>query len=354
MTSPAPREAWASVVRSDPNAVVSQSLAWRDALVASGEYRDVSLLYEFPSGRRVVLPLAQRRVLPGGLASWPGDWGVGGPICEGGAVRADEAAHILADVARRRTLAVEIQLSHAADALWLSQARHFRVHPAACYVLDLAGGFGEVWQRKFRGTARTAVRKAERSGLEIDVDSSGGLLADFFALYEKSIQRWAAMEGEPSWLTRRRMTRAASPAMLSLVAGHLGDACTTWVARREGEAVAAIIVLRWGAHAKYWRGAMDKEAAGPVRANNLLHRLAIEQACLEGCRLYDMGYSPPGSAISAFKETFGAALRHTHSLRAERLPLADAERVARTAVNRAARLPRLALGRSGRPSRSGR
>jgi hypothetical protein len=45
----------------------------------------------------------------------------------------------------------------------------------------------------FRGTARTAVRKAERSGLDIEVDRSGRLLPVFCDLYEKCIQRWAGM-----------------------------------------------------------------------------------------------------------------------------------------------------------------
>ena len=64
MTSPVPREVWEAALRSDQGAVVSQSLAWSDAVFASGRLEDVSVLYEFSSGRQVVLPLARRRGRP--------------------------------------------------------------------------------------------------------------------------------------------------------------------------------------------------------------------------------------------------------------------------------------------------
>ena len=326
VTSPVPRAVWESLLRSDRNALVSQSLAWRDAVFASGRYEDVSRLYEFPSGRQVVVPLARHRPRPrwaAVAASWPRGWEVGGPISEGGRVSPAEAAAVLADVAGRGMLTAGIRLRHDADAAWLSEARQFRVVERGCCVLDLAGGFGEVWQHRFRGTARRAVRKAERSGLDIEVDRSGRLLGVFYDLYQQSMPRWTALRHEPLWLTRWRMASVnpASPDRLALVAGNFGEGCATWVARSQGRPVAAIIVLRSGAYAKYWRGAMDKEAATPVRANDLLHRLAIEEACRDGYRFYDMGFAQPGSSLAGFKEKLGTTLHFTHTLLAERIPL---------------------------------
>jgi Acetyltransferase (GNAT) domain len=326
VTSPVPREVWESVLRADLNAVVAQSLSWRDALFASGLYRDLSLLYEFPSGRQVVLPMARHRGAPSWAAlaaSWPRGWEAAGPICPGGRVSPEEAAAVLTDVACRGPLATEIRLRHDADTTWLSEARQFQVDKACTYVLDLQGGFDRVWQHRFRSEARTAVRKAERSGLDVEVDRSGRLLGVFSELYEKSIRRWSAkQQHEPLWLTRRRMTWVSptSPARLALMAENFGEDCATWIARSKGQPVAAIIVLRSGAYAKYWRGAMDSEGANPVRANEFLHRLAIEEACREGYRFYDMG-SAPGSSLARFKEKLGAAPVLTHILRAERLPV---------------------------------
>jgi Acetyltransferase (GNAT) domain len=337
VTSPVPRAVWEAALRSDGHAVVSQSLAWRDAVLADGRYQDVSLLYEFPSGRQVVLPMARHRRRPPlatVTASWPGGWGVGGPISLGGRVSPAEAGAVLADVARRGTLAAEIQFRHEADEAWLRETGRFRAERRGCHILDLDGGFGRVWQHRFRGTARTAVRKAERSGLDVEVDRSGRLLPVFNELYEKSIQRWAAMQHEPLWLSRWRTIQATPPRMLEVVAGRFGTDCGIWVAWSRGVPVAAIIVLKSGGYAKYWRGAMDKELATGARANDLLHRLAIEDACEEGYRWYDMGYSRPGSRLASFKEKLGATLYFCHTLRAERLPMHAAGQFSRDLAKR--------------------
>jgi hypothetical protein len=165
------------------------------------------------------------------------------------------------------------------------------------------------------------VRKAERSDIDVDVGRSGRLLSEFCDLYDKSIQRWSGMQHEPLRLTRWRTIRETSPRMLASAARSFGPDFAVWVARSQGEPVAAIIVLRSGGHAKYWRGAMDKELASPLRANELLHRLAIEEACRDGYRCYDMGFARPGSHLAEFKKKLGATLHTAHTLRAERLPL---------------------------------
>jgi hypothetical protein len=335
--TPVPRALWESLIELDADAVVSQSPAWRDALCASGGYRDVSRLYEFPSGRNVILPLARRRRTPRRLAtaaSWPGAWGVGGPISQDGRIDGAEAAAVLADAARWGGLGVAIQLRYNADRSWLSEAGRFQVEDHGFLVLDLAGGFGHVWEHRFRGTARTAIRKAERSGIDVEVDRSGRLLPEFGDLYDKSIQRWAGMQHEPLRLTRWRTMRETSPRILASAARSFGQDCTVWVARSGGAPVAAIIVLRAGAYAKYWRGAMDKERAGPLRANELLHRLAIEDACREGYRFYDMGFARPGSHLAEFKKKLGATLHTAHTLRRERLPVHAVDRRSRDMVKR--------------------
>jgi len=335
VTSPVPRAVWDSLLRSDPAAVVTQSLPWRDAVFAGGHYRDVSRLYEFGSGRRIVLPLARRRLATAWTtttASWPRDWGICGPICEDGQVSAAEATAVLADLAGRGTVAVELRLPEGAAGTWRAAARGYQVEERGGHLLDLAGGFSEVWSHRFRGTARTAVRKAERSGVEVEVDRSGQALQVFFELYEKSIRRWAEMQHEPVALTRWRTIRATPPRMLAAVAEHFGQGCEIWVARVEGMPIAAIVVLRSGSNAKYWRGAMDKELATPVRANEYLHSLAIEQACRDGCRWYEMGQTRPGSPLASFKEKLGATLQPGYTLRTEHLPLDATRRRTRRVV----------------------
>jgi lipid II:glycine glycyltransferase (peptidoglycan interpeptide bridge formation enzyme) len=121
---------------------------------------------------------------------------------------------------------------------------------------------------------------------------------------------------------------------MSLVSRHFGANCNIWVAWQQGIPLAGIIVLASGAYAKYWRGAMDAGPANRVRANDLLHKLAIERACQDGCRWYDMGWSRPGSTLAGFKEKLGANLDYTVTLRTERLPLQATARISRETVKK--------------------
>lgn len=324
MTSPVPRDVWESALKSDVTAAVTQSLPWRDALFASGRYKDVSRLYEFGSGQRIVLPLARRRVLPGRTAvteSWPSPWAFAGPISQDGQVTDAEAAAVLADLAASTMLAVRVKLRHDADDAWLAAASQFEVEPIADWVLDLRGGFGDVWERKFGSSVRRAVRKAERSGLDVEVDQSGRLLGVFHDLYQKSVLRWAALQHAPVWLTRMRLAGETAPARMELMAKCFGPDLATWVARSNGEPVAAIVTIRSGAYTKYLWGAMEKEHAGLVRAPDLLHRLAIEEACQKGYRFYDFGGARPESSLGAYKKKFGATLAFRHTLYRERIPI---------------------------------
>lgn len=323
------RETWTVIAKSDPDATVLQSPGYRDAVLASGGYHDISRLYSFPSGNRVIVPLTRRRMQPAMLAraaSWSTPWGAGGPICEDGRLAADEAAAILSNLSRLNTNAVQLVLPYRANGVWTAQAGKFAVTAAPCHVLDLRGGFDVVWRDRFRSSARRAVRKAENSAVEVEVGRSRKLIDEFYGLYQASMDRWASAWRLPAWAVRRYFTRQQlSPAMLALVADNLGEDCRIWMARRHGQPVAAIVTLAYGDSVRYWRGAMDKELASPVRANNLLHRLAVEDACRAGYRAYEMGYSPSGSPLARFKESFGAGLHFTHDLRLERIPVMAAE-----------------------------
>ena len=80
--SPAPRDEWLRLLEADPAAQITQTPDWLGCIRAVAPFRDTSRLYRFDDGRTVLLPLAGRR-LPRRLdfrASWPFDWGIGGPV----------------------------------------------------------------------------------------------------------------------------------------------------------------------------------------------------------------------------------------------------------------------------------
>jgi lipid II:glycine glycyltransferase (peptidoglycan interpeptide bridge formation enzyme) len=119
------------------------------------------------------------------------------------------------------------------------------------------------------------------------------------------------------------------------VAAGMGESCRVWVARRDGHAIAAIVVLTYGDQAYYWRGAMDKERVTGTGANELLHCSALEDACAAGVRQYDLGVSPT-EALARFKAGFGPRRERLVTYRFERVPVSHVETWVRDAAKRVA------------------
>jgi Acetyltransferase (GNAT) domain len=336
VTSPAPRDSWQAVLASDPRALVFQTPEWMDCICRFGPYEDVSRLYELPGGRRLVLPIVRRRNLPGALtseASLPANWGPGGIVATGG-VRAEDLITVLSDLPDRRRLRMSLRPGPLDGQVWaLARPPGAVVVPRVAHVLDLDGGVERVWKKRFTGRARTAVRKAERSGLTVERDTSGRLVPVAYELLERSVDRWASQQHEPLALARWRHRHRDPIRKFELIAATLGEACRTWVAWQGTKPAAAALVLQ-GGNASYVRGMMDKDLAGPTCANYLLQRLAIEEACEAGCRYYDMGETGGSDSLALFKTSFGARACAYADYHIERFPITALDRHARRLVKR--------------------
>jgi Acetyltransferase (GNAT) domain len=336
VTSPAPRDVWEVTLDTDPRALAFHTPRWLDCVCAFGGYEDASRLYELPEGRRLVLPLVRRRNLPTPLtteSSLPTTWDPGGIVASGG-VQTRDLERVFDDLAGRAVLRTSLRPSPLDAAAWAAACPPgVAAIPRLGHALELEGGFGRVWKEQFKGTARTAVRKAERSGLTVERDTSGKLVPVLYELFERSFERWAEQQHEPLAVARWRRRRRDPIRKFELIAQTLGEACRIWVAWRHGDPAAAILVLH-GANASYTRGMMDKELAGPTRANYLLHKLAIEEACEAGCRYYDMGESGSSESLAQFKTRFGARAQQYAEYHLERLPMTAVEQHARSLVKK--------------------
>ncbi|MFJ9378721.1 GNAT family N-acetyltransferase [Streptomyces sp. NPDC101455] len=309
VSSPVARDIWLDAVAADPEALVTQTPGWFDAMAEAHPYQDASRCYQWESGRRLILPAVRRRwTTPSRSAelAWPTDWGIGGVLAPGGPVTAMEATAVFEDLGRRPDAIAYLRPAPRADPVWRATAPDsVRLHPRTTHVLDLTGGFDTVWQQRFTGRARTALRKAERSGLTVERGNNTRLLNDFRQLYELSVRRWADQSGIDHQRAVRRAELTDPRRNFAAVARNLGTDCVLWLAYLAGAPVAGAITLWHGPHAKYWRGAMDKSAAA-TSGPTLLQVLAIREACERGCHSYHMGDSRPGDSVARFKEMFGA------------------------------------------------
>jgi len=342
VTSPAPRDVWQDVLRSDPAAFVYQTPAGLDAICAQSDYEDASRLYAFPDGRRIVLPLFRRKGRPAWLTVEKAP--AVGSLVAAGPVRPEELRAIFADLAQRPVLRTIIRpTALAADSWAVAAPRAAGTRRCVSHVLDLQGGFEVVWKERFNQQARRAIRKAERAGLEVESDCTGKLVPEFCALLQSSVVRWAEQRREPGLLARWRTRDDGTQRKLRILAESLGESCRIWVARVDGQPAAAIVVLQ-GANAHYTRGAMDKDLAGPSRASFLLQKLAIEAACEAGCRYYNMGETGSSESLSRFKSHFGAEAYTYSEYRFERFPITRLETSARRFAKRLIDLRRRTAG----------
>ena len=324
--SPAPRDAWEEVLRSDPFALETQSPAWADAMCVAGGFENVSRLYETADGRRLVLPLLRRSLAGGAVAfeaSNPPHCGVGGLLAPGGAC-AGEITAVFDDLAQRRVLSQSVWPNPLLASAWTdaAPARATAITRRA-HLLDLEGGWEEVWSKRFQKSSRTGARRAERCGVTVECGTAGRLVPEFYQLLEQAAARWARLQHEPYWLAVRRLKHRDPREKFEAIGRLLGERCRVWLARVEGRPAAASMVIQ-GVNAYDFRAAMDEELT-KYRANDLILRLAIEDACKAGCRYYYMGDSGWSVSIAQFKERFGAQAYTYSEYRLEQLPLSRIE-----------------------------
>jgi hypothetical protein len=296
---------------------------WMRCVCAVGGYEDATRLYQTIDGRRLVLPLVRRSRfgrLGSTAASLPTGWGPAGLLGEGGVVLPEDVRMVFADLGRHDLRQVSLRPDPATAATWDEGSPAGVVRrPRTAQALSLEGGFDEVWRSRFRSDTRNRVRRAKRTGITVQCDDAGRLVAVFQDLYAKSVDRWARQEGQPIALARFQARQREPASKLRTVAAALGTRCRIYAAFLDGRAAAAIVVLYGTTTAAYWRGAMDEEFAGRTYATYLLHRTAIEDAAAAGCTAYNMGDSAPGSSLALFKSRFGAVEQCYASYRIERL-----------------------------------
>jgi hypothetical protein len=332
VVSPAPRQAWAQLLASDPQALVTQTPAWTDCVCAVTGARDASRLYDFGGGRTLLLPLVRLRHRPWMSASFPSAWGFGGLVGEDPG--AGEIRSVLNDLRSHCGLGVRVRTNPLQHGAWTAGRPHgVTALERRAHAIDLREGFEHVWKDGFSSRARNHVRKAERAGLTVEVDATGRLVPVFHDLFMRSVERWAAKQREPLALARFRAGRRDSLDKLRHMVADLDGAGRLWIAYAGDRPAAGILVLQ-GANAHYTRGAMDVEIAGPTRANYLLHRLAIEDACRSGCATYQMGETGSSRSLAQFKESLGAEPHDYAEYVIERVPFTAMDRTVRTAAKR--------------------
>ena len=297
---------WDSFIGSSSYPSVFQTSVWGQVVKSLGqEPYQVSVTDE--NGKIVAAALLVRRrtnsVLTGlglnrGLVSW-------GPVATGeNSLRSVLSA--IREEARKRGLS-EIQLTNDVfDALAFLDSGFSPVETLLDHeiVVELGRSKEALWNGLDKD-CRSAVRKAERDGVEVFEGGSD----DFYDLYLQTRQRLNVR------VTPKPFFKAIEELMVS------SGMAAFLIARIGGQNVAGIIMLQFGGVAWYYEGVSD-EKFWIHRANNLLQWRAIELAVQRKLRVYNMTQAPspenksdPAYGLYLFKSQFGGEVRPLRNFR---------------------------------------
>lgn len=235
---------------------------------------------------------------------------------------ADVMRAVYDDLGRLPFRRIAIRPNALQSALWReSLPPDWQAVPRRTHILDLTGGFHEVWKIRVSSAARNRVGKAVKAGVTVESGNSSDLVDSFYSLYLTWSENRAAKRGLPIALIRLLAKRREPKWKFACVSAGMGHDFEVFLARHEGRPVAAAIMLRSGGGAVYWRGASDARLLDKYPANDLLQREMIRSACDAGCSAYHMGESGGVASLERFKEKFGAVAHDYDEFVLRRSPL---------------------------------
>lgn len=143
---------------------------------------------------------------------------------------------------------------------------------------DVLSGMNQLWRRN--------IKRADKAGVEVTTSLAPEDVAAFHELYVHTAER--------DHFTPRPLSYFRT--MVEAMSAESPERIKLFLARHEGDLVAATIMVRVGRHAWYSYGA-SSTAKRDVRGSNALQWAMIRDALAAGCDVYDLrGITPTLSA----------------------------------------------------------
>lgn len=289
------QEQWDAVIQRCPHTTAFQSLAWRDAL--AGAFRQLNPVYMLIKQQGAVvggLPAFVFQPIPG-IRLWHSmPWNLFGGI------------HLIENVRlNREALITSIETTAAengwCEIRWTLTPEHtatdgdcfaeigYERTDHFTHLLKTDRDVDVLWHA-YNKRVRGAVRKAEKSGVEVTGTDSEEVLSVFYDMYRMTVKR---LGGTPK---PRSLMRTLLQRKIAKLA----------IARYDGTIIAGLLYLCFNGTVTLWC-----EASVPAflkyRPNNAIFHYIITEACREGDRWVDFGASPPENpGLIAHKEQYKA------------------------------------------------
>jgi hypothetical protein len=167
---------------------------------------------------------------------------------------------------------------------------------SSAHTLDLSGGAADLWRRAYRHGTRKAISSARRGGVVVTTESGPGAITLLARLHADQGRDWEGIQPH-------------SAAAIAVLVREFGEDARILVARREGDPLAACLVLDHAGREIHPVVSGARPEARTVRAFHLLIHTAIEEAIGRGIRRWYFGGSGGNPRIEFFKASFGAEPR---------------------------------------------
>jgi CelD/BcsL family acetyltransferase involved in cellulose biosynthesis len=173
------------------------------------------------------------------------------------------------------------------------------------HVVDISGGFDQVWHERFDKPRRRRARRAEENGVRVRQGSGPEDVARFLDVYRERLDDWKTGRGHPEALFQALVARG-------------GDRVRLYLAEHEGAVVGGHLNFYYKEAVVAWYG-MTSVRAGDTQAGTLLYVVCMRDACAGGFRTYNLGASLGKRSLVEYKESLGGVAHRYRMLRRRRI-----------------------------------
>jgi CelD/BcsL family acetyltransferase involved in cellulose biosynthesis len=297
--SPVCDSQWLSCCKDCSYATFFHTPMWVNAFEqwSNGKIKADTRIIQFSDGKKVLLPLAVKRI--GWLRI-----GISMPASTyGGWITLEklqpEHVNSLLKYIRKKykdLILVENPYDPLLSAVSIEKARDIGTSS-----IDLSQGMESVVKNS-KYYHRKNLKTAERCGVTVQVAEDFSKWLEYYEVYKESIVRWKG----------RKIFSGVKYDLRLFEILHQMDRSLRrlWIAELEGKVVAGILCFYWNKHAVAWNGAGLSEYFH-CRPNNLLYQNAIEHACSNNYQWFDCNPSGGLEGVSNFKQGLGAKMLQT-------------------------------------------
>jgi len=164
-----------------------------------------------------------------------------------------------------------------------------RIQRLSTYIVPLDRGFDWIWNTGYENDVRRCVRKAEKSGVTLHEETTPQGIQVLFDLYREQTKSWRV--------------KAHTAEALWRVAESLGDRARVWVTRRQGVPLTAVLTLYDPEReVRPWVSGAGPESR-QFKAYHFMMNGIMNDACLNGFKLWDWGGSVGRGSVEFFKRS---------------------------------------------------